>query len=59
MIEIKDIENLLSKPKRIEEIRSLILSEEIIILKRFIDPHWIDKVKIIFQLLVKFITQLS
>jgi len=45
MIEIKNIENLLSEPKRIEEIRSLILSEEIVILKRFIDPNWIDKVK--------------
>ena len=45
MIEIKDINNLSDEPKRIEEIRSLIISEEIVVLKRFIDPHWIEQIK--------------
>ena len=45
MIEIKDIAPLVNEPSRIDEIRSLIMSEEIVILKEFIDPQWIEQVK--------------
>ena len=45
MIEIQDCRNLQNEASRMHEIRRLIQSEEIVVLKKFVEPAWIDAVQ--------------